>query len=155
MRTLSPAANASIMAEETDEVWLVLLQIDHDDLAAPIRVANNTENVVSGGETYVGLPFELALPAESDNGPGEAVIRVDNVDRQIVEAVRTITSPPRVTIRVVLASQPDVIEALIENMVMKDVTYDVATVQGRLRFEDIVTEPVAETITPERFPGLF
>jgi hypothetical protein len=152
--TLSSAATASIHAEDTDEVWLVLLTINHADLDAPIRVVNNTEDIVSGGVTYIALPFELELPDQGER-PGEARIRVDNVNRAIVEAVRTIQSPPSVEFKIVLASQPDTIEYQHSGLTMRDVTYDLASVQGYLRYEDLSTEPVADIITPSRFPGLF
>lgn len=151
---LSSAAIASMHAEDTDEVWLVLLTISHDDLDAPIRVVNNTEDIVSDGLTYIALPFELELPDQGER-PGEARIRIDNVNRAIVEAVRTIQAPPNVAFKIILASQPDVIEYEHSGLTLRDVTYDVASVQGYLRYEDLTSEPVADTITPSRFPGLF
>ncbi|MCL4715450.1 MAG: DUF1833 domain-containing protein [Hyphomonadaceae bacterium] len=153
-RVLSAPATAAIAAEETDEVFLVLVGIDHVDLVQPIRVVNNVEPVDSGGETYVGLPFEIELPDEGER-PGEARLSVDNVDRRIVEALRTVQSAPTVEIKVVLASQPDVIEYELSGLTLRDTTYDVATVQGYLRYEDLSIDPVADMITPSRFPGLF
>lgn len=153
-RVLSAPATAALVAEETDEVFLILVKIDHADLDQPIRVVNNIEEIVSGGETYVGLPFEVELPDEGDR-PGEARLSVDNVDRRIVEAIRTISTPPSVTIKVVLASQPDTIEYQLDGLTMRDVSYDAATVQGYLRYEDLSSENVADMIVPSRFPGLF
>lgn len=153
-RALSLVATASLVEEATDEVWLVLMEITHADMADTIRVVNNTEAIVSDGETYVGLPFAIEFPDEGDR-PGEARISIDNVDRRIVEAVRSITTPPTVKLQVILASQPDTIEFELDGLKLRDVTYDAAQVQGYLRFEDLSVEPVAALITPERFPGLF
>lgn len=153
-RVLSTAATRALTAEETEEVFLVLVKISHGDLVSAIRVVNNIEAIEHDGETYVGLPFEIELPDEGDR-PGEARLSVDNVDRRIVEAVRTISTPPSVTIKVVLASQPDVIEYQLDGLTMRDVSYDAATVQGYLRYEDLSTENVADIIVPSRFPGLF
>lgn len=152
---LSSTATESAFAENTDKVWLTLVTIDHDDLATPIRVVDNTEDVVSRGETFVAFAFEVALPGESETEIGEARLRVDNVDRQIVNAIRSIAGPPDVTIEVILADDPDTVEIALPPMKMRGVTYDKNTVEGSLRFEDITSEPIAETITPERFPGLF
>lgn len=154
-RGLSSAALASIHEQETDEVWLILVTIDHADLANPIRVVSNMEDITSNGETFVGLPFEIILPDENPDEPGEVMLRVDNVDKTIVETVRIIQSPPTVKVQVVLASQPDSIEAEIDGLTMRDVTWDVGVVEGRLRLDDLVVEPLSETITPARFPGLF
>lgn len=153
-RTLSSAAQAAILDEESDEVSLHLVTIEHDDLDAPIRIVDNIEDITSNGETFVGLPFRLELPDEGDR-PGEARITVDNVDRRIAEAVRSITTPPSVTIQVVLASQPDTLELELSGMTLRDVTIDAGAVTGYLRFEDLSVEPIAEAITPSKFPGLF
>lgn len=155
MRTLSPAAEASLLAEETDEVWLILLTVSHPDLDDPITIVNDINEIVSNGVTFRALPFEIELPGEGQR-PGESRIRIDNVSREIVEAVRIIgLIPPTVKIQVVLASQPDVIEYEVPVMTLRDVTYDAAFVTGVLRFEDISVEPVAEIINPNRFPALF
>lgn len=157
-RVLSAPATAAIAAEETDEVFLVCVKISHADLVAPIRVVNNIEDITRTEDAvsvdYVGLPFEIELPDEGER-PGETRLSVDNVDRRIVEAIRTIQSPPDVEIRVVLASQPDVIEYELTGLTLRDATYDVSTVQGYLRFEDLQVENACDTITPSRFPALF
>lgn len=154
-RVLSPAAVASLTTENTEEVWLVLLTIDHPTLASPIFLANNNEDVVSVGDRYIGLPFSIELPGEDAEEPGVALIQVPNVDREIVAAGRTISGPATCDIRVVLASQPDIIEVEFVGLILRDMEWDASMVRGRLRFESIVVEPLAETITPARFPGLF
>jgi Domain of unknown function (DUF1833) len=154
-RTLSPAAIASLTAENTDEVWIVLLTIDHPSLAEPIRVANNNEDITSNGEDYIGLPFSIELPGEDADEPGTAAIQVPNVDREIVAAARGIQGRASATIEVVLASQPNVVEVGFYGLEMTEVEWDASTVRGRLRFEQIMTEPLSPIITPERFPGLF
>jgi len=155
MRSLSATAVASLTAETTDEVWLPLVTISHADLSSPIRVVANNENITSRGNTFIGYPFEIELPSQNDQSPGEARLRIDNVDASIVAAIRTITGPPTVTIEVILASAPNTVEIALPAMTMRDVSYDAATVEGTLRFEDITVEPVAALITPQRFPGLY
>lgn len=154
-RTLSESAVTSLMAAETDKVWLVLCTISHPDLTDDIRVVANTENITSRGLLFIGCPFELELPGETQDGPGEATLRIDNIDRVIVKTIRTIQSLPLVTLEIVLADQPDTVEFQLQNMTLRDASYDAGVVSGRLRFEDIVLEPIAEVITPARFPGLF
>lgn len=162
-RTLSPAAVASLTAETTAEVWLVLLEIDHPDLAAPILVVNDNVDCTSTANSsppgtprvYIGLPFSIELPGESDDDSGIATVAIPNVDREIVNAGRTIVGPASCTITVVLASQPNTIEVSYPGMEMSDLQWDAGSVRGRLRFESIVTEPCSLIITPERFPGLF
>lgn len=153
-RTLSQAALASIHAQETDEVWLVLLTISGTGMTT-IRVVNNTEDVYSRGDTFLAFPFEIQLPGEDADMPPAARLRIDNVDKRIVEAVRSINTPPNVTIEVVLASQPNTVEIAFTNMTMRSVEYDADSVRGDLVFETIFSEPVTYSVTPNRFPGLF
>jgi len=154
-RTLSQAAVVSVNAQETGEAWLVLLEIDHADLAVPIRVVNDHKNITSNGAEFIGFPFEIELPGEDPDQPMKAQLRIDNVDRVIVETLREIASPPSVTAQVILADQPDTVEVEFEGMTLRSARYDANTVEGELMFEDVLNEPVTITMTPGRFPGMF
>ena len=155
MRSLSPLALQSGFESQTDEVFLVLLEIAHPNITDTIRVVNNNEDITSNGKLFVAYPFEIELPSEDAEQPPLARLRIDNVDRMIVATVRNISTPPTVTIRVVLASQPDTIELLFEGLTMRNATYDAASVSAELVFEQILVEPVATLMTPGMFPGLF
>lgn len=140
MRTLSTNALSSAFAQQTDEVWLVLLTIDHPSLTTPLRFVNNMESVTSRGDLFIAFPFEIEFPEQDPDSAGEARITIDNIDRQIVTTIREITSPPSVTLEVVLASTPSTVEASFTGMVLRDVKYDAVKVSGTLRFEDIMSE---------------
>lgn len=155
MRALSPAALQSAFAQETEEVWLVLLTMTHASLPDSLRFVSNFASVTSRGQVYIAFPFEIEFPDQDADNSGEARVTIDNVDRQIVQTIRDISSPPEVTLEVVMASSPDVVEAQFTGMVLRNVEYDAARVRGTLRFEDIMTEPVSVQMTPARFPGLF
>lgn len=154
-RTLSGTALASIHAQETGEVWLVLLTISHPSMATPIRVVNNNEDITSRGALYQAFPFDIVLPGEDPDGITKAVLRFDNVERTAITAIRSLTSPPSVTIEVILASAPDTVEIAFGGLTLRNVTYDAVQVEGELLFESLWTEPITVTMTPSRFPGLF
>lgn len=155
MRTLSPSALQSAFAQETGEVWLVLCTITHPELASPLRFVNDMQSLTSRGNVYLAFPFEVEFPEEDADSPGEARIVLDNIDRSIVKAIRSMFGPPEVTLEVVLASSPDTVEAEFPGMVLRDTKYDASRVTGTLRFEDIVSEPISIEMTPQRFPALF
>lgn len=155
MRALSQRALDSAFSQETDEVWLMLLTVAHPALPESLRFVNNYESVVSRGNLFIAFPFEVELPEQDADSAGEARLKIDNIDRQIVDVVRTITSPPSITFEVVLASQPDTVEAIFEGLTLRNVDYDALSVKGTLKFEDIVTEPISVGMTPQRFPGMF
>jgi len=146
----------SAFAQETDEVWLVLVTIDHADLSQPIRVVNNTEDVTSGGDTYVAFPFDITLPDAREDAPPRARLVIDNVSREIAEAIRTISSAPSVTLEVIRAADPDTIEISWPFFKLRNVKWDVGKVSGDLTLEDFTSEPYpAGIFSPASFPGLF
>jgi len=153
---LSLAARRAVNAQETDEVFLLLLALDHDDLAEPIRVVNNTEDVTSRGNAYVAYPFEIALPDEDPESVARVTLRIDNVDREIVKSLRAIQAPLSVALEVVMASSPDTVEAGPFNMTLVAAEYDALTVTGELAFEDVLNESFpGHSYIPSEYPGLF
>ncbi|CAB5220427.1 Domain of unknown function DUF1833 [uncultured Caudovirales phage] len=155
MRSLSSRALSSAFAAQTDEVWLVLLTITHATLSTPLRFVNDYQSLTSRGNVYLAFPFEVEFPEQDPDSAGEARLTIDNIDRQIVNTIRAISSPPEVKLEIILASQPDTVEAEFSGLVLRNVAYDALKVSGTLRFEDIMTEPVSLQMTPARFPGMF
>ncbi len=155
MRTLSSTAITSIMAENTGEVWLFLLTITHPSITDTLYFVNNNEALTSRGNVYIPFPFTVELPTEDSENLGEVRLKIDNIDRSIVKALRSIDSPPSVTLEVVLASQPDTIEASFSGMLLRNANWDAPSVTASLKFEDIGAEPMSLQMTPQRFPGMF
>ena len=155
-RSLSLAARRAVNAQETAEVFLLLLTLDHPDLAEPIRVVNNLEPIISRGHSFVAYPFEIALPDEDPDTVARVTLRIDNVDREIVRSLRSITSPLSVSLEVVMAASPDTVEAGPFNMTLAAAEYDALTVTGELAFEDVLNEPFpGHSYVPGEYPGIF
>lgn len=162
---MSAPALAGVLAQETGEVYLLLLTISHASLATPIRVVNDHKDLVSRGNTYTAYPFELDLP---DDAPGEAPrvrLRIDNIGvpdavdplaRRVSDYLRAIDSPFTATLEVVLASTPDLVEAGPFLLTARRGEYDATTVSAELAFEDVLNEPYpGDSFTPASHPGLF
>lgn len=164
-RTLSNAAKAALYAQSTDEAFIILVTINHSTFTDPVRVASDplellpvagVRGVVSRGEEFVFLPFNIELPAQDDSGVAKARLSVDNISREIVAAVRNATSALSINIEIVLASDPDTVEVSIEDFRLDRVTYDALTVSGDISVEYFDLEPFpARRFTPSDFPGLF
>lgn len=155
-RSLSTTARAAIYAQETGEVFLLLLTIDHDDLDSPIRVVDNTEDVTSRGDTYVAFPFDIALPDESPDSISAVRLTIDNVDRQVVDALRSISTPATVTLEVVLASDPDTVEAGPFDLSLRSADYTAEVVTAELVYEDVLNEPFpGGRFIPSDYQALF
>ncbi len=155
-RSVSQTVKQAVNAPETGETFIILLTIDHADLSQPIRVSSDAVDTVSRGDTFVAFPFELSLPDDTEDRLPRARLRIDNIDREVVKAVRSITSAPSVLIEIVLASDPETVEVSFPDFQMRDIGYDALTVEGSLTLEEIAGEPYpARIFSPADFPGLF
>ncbi len=155
-RMVSSLTRQALYASETAEVFLILLTLNHESLSVPIRVTSDSIETTSRENTFVAFPFELVLPDDQDNASPRAKLVIDNIDRQIVQAIRTMSSAPKVLIEIVRAESPDTVEAQFVDFKLTDVFYDAHHVEGVLTIEDFTAEPFpAATFSPSLFPGLF
>jgi len=156
MRTLSAAAYEAVFSAETNQVFLILIEINHADMASPIRVVNNHQAISSNGQAYVPYAFEFDPPDEREGVVTNAKLIIDNIDRIIVATIRSLSTPPTVTISIVLADTPDSIEAGPVEFKLKNVSYNVETVSGDLIYNDIDNLNIPfDTFNPVDFGGLF
>ena len=155
-RSVSATLEAAVYAQQTDEIFLILLAISHADMSETLRFVNNTEDVVSGGETYTAFPFAIDLPSDTEDSLPSVQLVIDNIDRSIIEELRSIDSAPTIAVSVILSSAPDTIECGPLSFSLKSIDYDAKVITAQLGFEDILNEPFpAGTFTPTDFPGLF
>lgn len=155
-RNLSTTMRQALNAPETGEAFLVLLTLSHADLPDPIRVTSDAVATESRGNSFTPFPFDLTLPDDLDDRAARAKLAIDNIDREIVRAVRSLTTAPNVLIEIVRAAAPDTVEAQFIDFRLTNVSYDVYKVEGILSIEDFTAEPYpAATFSPSLFPGLF
>lgn len=149
-------AMRAMFAQQTAEVFLVCLTITHPDITT-LRLVNNTQPVVRAAGTYQPYPMQLILPAQRDDQLPQVDIVIDNVDREVLRQIRTVSGVPKVTMEVILASSPDTVEAGPFDFSLKQAGYDVLAITGTLGYEDdILNQRVpAMEYTPTNSPGLF
>jgi hypothetical protein len=161
-RSLSNTALADLFKQESEKVWLFLLRLSHATLGADINVVNNTEDITSaalsgGSVTFTAFPFAISLPAETeDEILGSARLVIDNVDRSVVNAIRSISSPPTITLAIVLSDDPDNAEIGPINFTLQNVSYNALTVEGNIGLPDLLNASFPrESFNPNTTPGLF
>lgn len=168
MRQLSTDFLRGAFAQETGVCPVFLLTITHEAISEPIRVSSDpTERLIetatdivygtrSRGEDYVFFPFTLVLPTDEDEGPQNMQLTLDNVQRQYVETLRTISGPPTVTAEIVLSHTPDLVEAQWPEYLLTNAKYDATLITGTLTLETLFREPFpALSFSPSYFPSLF
>lgn len=153
--TLSPALLAQLYAQESDVPFLMLITLTHPSFP-PIRLVNNSENIISNGETFSSFPMRIRLPVDDGETTREVSIEFDNVSRELIDELRTVTTPIDVKLEMVLASNPDYIQVTLDELKMRNVSYNKSTVNARLYLDSFLNvELTSEKYTPKSYPGLF
>ena len=148
-------------AEETGEVLVMLVTIEAAGLTEPIRVASDGatavgEHTVSRGNVYVWTWFEIELPEQTRDRPRPARLVLPNVADEVVRAIRDTQEPPVVTVEIVLASAPDVVEVGPLVYELSQTEIGAATIEGTLTVEPIDDNLCPQArFTPATTPGIF
>jgi hypothetical protein len=154
-RSLSAAMRAAGNAQETGEVILGLLTLSHPDILTQ-RFVNNHVSIVSRGETFQPYPFDVTLPDDRDDEVVRVRISIDNIDRNIVAAIRSVTTPATFLFEVIRAAAPDAVEAKAGPGALRNVSWDHMTVSGDITYEPLLDEPAQQyQFSPIHFDALF
>jgi uncharacterized protein DUF1833 len=171
-RTVSSSLRRELEEPRSAEFLVILLTIEDPTLASPIRVANDVINYNYNGDTYFGFPFEFELVDDSASGRiPTARIRIQNVDRQIGEAIVNLTQSPVITITMLASSDfattlsgddarfpivdTPVVEYQATNLMFTNISVNAMEVTAELISFDMTSEPwPAIRTTADRLPGL-
>lgn len=152
-------------SESTGEVAVVLATITHPDLAAPVRLSSDPTKrlsveplkygTVSNGETYEFVMMNAVLPDQIRGQSPRTALVFENVAADSAKLLRSITSPARISIDLVLASSPDVIEERYSDLMATRGSYDADKITLDISREPFTAEPwPSGRMTQARFPGL-
>ncbi|MEB3422228.1 hypothetical protein ACFSDD_09250 [Salipiger marinus] len=173
MRTLSLNARRAREGLAPEEVEVLLIEVTHPDLEAPIRLSTDpterisTDPLVYGtrsgwrGANPVTEPFLFALisaevPGDMEEAPASATLVLENVDHAIAELLRSVTSRASVHLAVVLAASPEVVEAEFLDMQLIAAEGDAERIPLTISRQPIEEEGFPmHRMTRDRFPGMF
>lgn len=144
MRPLTPEAAQAILARETSEAFLALMQISGPGLTT-MRVVNNVEAITRNGQVYQPWAFDGTPPEDSAQQSPSVTLRVDNIDRAVTELLRSYTGLPRCELVWVMASQPNQAVYGPFEFVVQSATANELTIDLQLGYE--------EDILNQAFPG--
>ncbi|MDF2140861.1 DUF1833 family protein [Paenirhodobacter sp. CAU 1674] len=167
MRPISAAVRAGLEREASPDALLAFLTVTHPRLVEPIRLVSDVFDYLRDGQTFVGLPFGFVAVTDEERAP-VTQLTVQNVDRRIGEALRTM--PDRATVQLEVLSSADFdlsanprvpLGALapiyaIRHFQLIDVTATVTEITGTLMLRDYSQEPwPGQSATQSVCPGLF
>lgn len=141
-RSYSAEYKSTLAKVSTSESPRILLQIDHPELASPIRVINDTLNLTSNGYEYVAFPFEVILPDDFENQLPKARLSISNVGKELMYWIETTDggSGSTATFSQVMRSRPNQIEWSI-TMSLFNVLVTNMDVSAELGFENLFAKP--------------
>ena len=170
MTTTSLNFRAAAYAQETGRVPIALITLSHPSLADDIRISTDpTQRIeefttdldvvygtISNGLTYLFLPVRIKLPDETEEGPGDMTLEIDNIHRAYIEAIRSVFTPITCQVDIVMDNALDTIDASWPEFNLTQIKYNDTIITGTLTIETLVTEPYpAHSFIPSYFPGIF
>lgn len=131
-RPVSPAARQAMYARQTEAVFLDLVEITHPALAEPLRFVYNTQAIAHQGHVYQPAAFRYEAPPDVEGSARPARLSICNVTREVMLAVRSLSTPPTLIVKQVLASQPDTVERGPLQFVLRNINSDAFTISADL-----------------------
>lgn len=113
-----------------DEAVLVCVEISGGLLSIPIRLVNDSKNLVSNGNDFIALPFQVNRQSDVQGELPKASFIIPNIGRELVKWIDYSGGGKGATIKVMLIrrSNPDVIEeTLLFSIASVSVTTELVT----------------------------
>lgn len=156
-RAYSDVYKSTLAEVSAPEAPLLLLEINHPELPSPVRVVNDTQNITSNGNLYLGFAFRFILPSDYENQLPKARIAIDNVGKDLMQWIETSDGGAGSTVQLstVMRSRPNQIEWTM-TMSMFNIQANAREVSAELGFENLFTKPaISIQYRPETCIALF
>ena len=167
-------AEAYASCQVDDGVILYTLEFLHSTLEQPGRIVRwpvtsnelekfslclEPEAPINPGEyvDFVAVPFEVTVPAQEENAPGEFRIKIENVGHvlsdTLIAAVRQ-REPARIIFREYLKMMPEQPQLVYTDFSIAKVTVNNNGIEATASMIDWLLRPYGKIYTPTEFPGL-
>ena len=168
---LSPTAKVAIMAQETTEREICLLTITHPEFDQPVQLSTDATQylrddeesgspiygTVSRGIEFIYVPISPVLPSSDSENPPAGRFSISNVSQVISPYLLMVGEHyPRITVEVVMASDPDTVNQLWPEFDLTTANIDATNAEVQISLNTANTEPIPYLrFTPAHFPNLF
>ena len=154
--SLSALMLESVYAQNTDEVFVCLVKMEHSSWPSSVRFVSDVVALTHNLEVYDPYPFNMQLPDDEDEGLPILKWVSDNTTSDTVALLRSTTGSISVTVSWVLVSEPEIVQAGPFDVELNGVEYDMQTIQGALTIEPVLDDSYGHmNMTPANAPGLF
>lgn len=156
-RNYSPEYKSTLAATSPPEIPVALIEIDHPDLAEPVRVVNSESDFISNGKQYIAIGFRYVLPDDFEGQLPRARLAVDNIGRDLMQWIESTAGGQGSSVKMMQAmrSRPNQIEWSIR-MGLYNTVATQKEVSAELGYENLFTKPaVALSFRPDTSPGIY
>ena len=155
--TVSAATRKALHKVDDSGGVLALLKIDHASLSAPVRIVSDTRGITTLGDTYLGLPFRIMLPADKPREMPRAQLQIDNVGRELTAELERLPPGASVmaTVIIIHRATPGVIDYQF-TAPLSGVKVDMGNVSAVMGPDDLMRRPATlMRFDPATAPGIF
>lgn len=164
--TIPLDARASMYAERTGNYPIGLFDFSHPDMVGITRVCTSGVTrisdspyilgLTSNGEDYIYVPMSVQLPDDVEGRASNAKIMIENVSRDMLTFVRTVTTPGLCDISIVMSDDLDTIVRAYPTLDLRSAGWNSELITFELGLDAMDTEPIpSDSFNPATFPGLF
>lgn len=154
-RTWTSRKLRSLQAQQTGEVHLVILEVEHETLPEPLRFVRNTVAIIHDGITYLPANFDAPMASEVPGEVPEIGIMVDAVDRIVLDQALQLTTPAQITYGLIMVGEPGWTHGPYR-FTWRDTRYNARALEIVVGASDLLNAPDAEhEFTPILYPGNF
>jgi hypothetical protein len=136
---------------------LLFLEITADSLGDTLRMVNDTQNWISNGVEYIGVPFGFTLPEDTAGRTPRAQLVMDNVGRGISDDLESLAPNELVMARLMISDRadPNVIERTLY-LPMTSVSVSGTTASAMCGVDFLMRQQAVKLqANPYTLPGIF
>lgn len=134
-----------------------LLEITNPSFSGPMRICNDTQDFVSQGVSYIGLPFGFTLPEDKSGAAPRMALALDNVGRGITDELERLLPGTTTMARLIVVARdtPDAHEHVYW-LPLTAVTVSGATAQATCGVDALLNQAACKQVAnPFTLPGIF
>lgn len=160
MRTIDSAVIAQFYKQQGGFAVPALVAITHGvaGYLNPLRLVNNTENIVYDGDTYYPYPFTFDPPDLASDKIANGKFTICAIDQMIARIIRSTETPPTLIFKAVcvIVGTTTVIEPVASwSFTLREISGNEKVISATLEYENrlMYATPSVEYL-PQDFPGV-
>lgn len=151
---ISAELRRELYKQESADPFLTLVTLSNPNFIH--HLVNNVENITSRGNAYIAFPMNIRLPVDDGESSREFAIDFDNASLELISSLRNVSGNIGVTIEMILASMPDVVQIGFSDLLVSSITYNATKISARIIMDNFLSVAMtSERYTPTLYPGLF